>query len=95
MRELEKSLEYSFSSERESVISSQFPWSYGSAHSSTGPPSSAMVMFSEPTPKPKGSLYPTMEHLGKGVFRLPGKSVPIYISPLANHCSLDGLRAKK
>ena len=38
--------------------------------------------------------YPSLEHLGKGVFSLPGSARPIYIAPLLNDCGVCGKRIR-
>ena len=38
--------------------------------------------------------YPSIEHIGNGVFRLPGSQRPIYVTPLLNDCVIDGKRTR-
>ena len=40
------------------------------------------------------TLYPSMEHIGGGVFRLPGRKRSIFITPRENDCTLDGVRKR-
>ena len=39
--------------------------------------------------------YPVMAKVEPGVYRLPGRTVPFYITPNLNHCGACGQRSKK
>ena len=38
--------------------------------------------------------FPGIEHVGSGVFRLPGKQRPIFVTPVENDCTLCGKRKR-
>ena len=47
-----------------------------------------------PLNNPRENYYPSIEHLGKGVYRIPGKRCPIFVAPRDDYCSMDGKRIK-